>query len=70
MEATPTKKTAAIILTEDQLTSLVDFYETGFVDYIRNDTGIENIQYIANLCDIYKLAKEAYDKIKKESGAF
>lgn len=48
-----------IELTEDQCVSLMDFIELEFIQSLRNDPDADNLQYVINICDIYKAVKEA-----------
>lgn len=48
-----------IEITPDQATSLLDFIEFSFIDSIRNDTDCDNMDYVCNICEIYKKLKES-----------
>ena len=50
-----------IELTKGQCESLVEFVEWEFIPSLRNDPDIDNLQYVINICDAYKVFKEAAD---------
>lgn len=50
---------ATIELTKGQCESLVEFIEFEFISSLRDDPDIDNLQYVINICDAYKILKEA-----------
>ena len=54
-------ETYNIVLTKSQVNNLLEFFEINFIDSIRNDEEIDNIEYLCNMCDIYKKLKEGVD---------
>ena len=46
-------------LTKDQCESLVDFIELNLLDIIRNDTDIDNLNYVRNLLNALQTFEEA-----------
>lgn len=46
-----------IDLTESQCKNLCDFIEFNVFDYIRNDTDIDNIDWIVDMMEAYKKLK-------------
>lgn len=44
-------------LTKTQVENLIEFFEIDFIDSIRNDTDIDSMGYICNMCDIYQKLK-------------
>ena len=54
-------------ITRDQAESLLDFIEREFIDTIRNDEGCDNMEYVANVCDVWRACKKVLDE--KEGGA-
>ena len=46
-----------INLTPSQVENLVEFFEFNFIDSIRKDVDIDNMDYIVNMCDIYTTLK-------------
>lgn len=47
-----------IKLTNSQVENLMEFFELEFIDFIRNDTYIDNMDYLVDMCEIYKKLKE------------
>lgn len=47
-----------IELTHSQADNLMEFFEFEFIDSIRNNTDIDNMDYLVEMCDIYKKLKE------------
>lgn len=45
-------------ITKSQAESLLKFIEIEFIDSVRNDEGIDNMQYVVNICDVYKELKQ------------
>ena len=50
-----------IELTKGQCESLVEFIELEFIPSLRNDPDIDNLQYVINICDAYKVFKEVVE---------
>lgn len=46
--------TYTLNLTESQVENLVEFFQFKFIDMIREDEEIDNIEYIADMMEIYK----------------
>ena len=44
---------------EDEVTDLIDFFETNLLEEIRNDMEIDNINWLCDMTSIYKKLKEA-----------
>lgn len=44
---------------EDEVTALIDFFETNLLKEIRNDMEIDNINWLCVMTSIYKELKEA-----------
>lgn len=47
-----------ITLTISQIQNLIEFIEFEFIDSIRDDEEIDNIDYIVDMMDVYKKLKE------------
>lgn len=47
-----------INLTESQADNLMEFFEFSFIPSIRQDECIDSINYLVDMCDIYKTLKE------------
>lgn len=51
-------------LTKSQITNLASFIQYNFIEEIRNNDDIDNINYLVDMCDAYKVLKEAEEQIK------
>ena len=51
-----------IYLTKSQIDNLMSYFEFDFIHSIREDEEIDNINYLVDMCDIYKKLKDAYAK--------
>lgn len=51
-------------LTKSQITNLVSFIQYNFIEEIRNNDDIDNINYLVDMCDAYKVLKEAEEQLK------
>ena len=54
---------AKIELSKSQITNLMNFFEFDFIQSIREDEEVDNINYLVDMCDIYKKLKEANEKV-------
>ena len=45
-------------ITKSQAKSLIEFIEIEFLNSLRNDVDIDNMQYVVNVCDVYKELKK------------
>lgn len=52
-------------LTESQVTNLAEFIEQNLIDSIRNDTSIDNFNYVVDMCEACKKLKEAESRCKE-----
>ena len=52
---------ATIELTKGQCESVVDFIELNLISSVREDEYLDNLQYVINICDAYKVFKEVAD---------
>jgi hypothetical protein len=50
-------------LTESQVVSLLDYIEINFIQAIRDDTDVDSIEYVCNICDVYKKLKKIRGKL-------
>ncbi len=48
-----------IELTDSQVKNLADFFELEFVDSVKRDDSIDNINYLVDMCDIYSKLNKA-----------
>lgn len=51
-------------LTKSQITNLANFIQFNFIEEIRNNDDIDNINYLVDMCDAYKVLKEAEEQLK------
>lgn len=51
--------TVKVKLTANQISNLVDFIEFEFIDSIRRDEDVDNIDYIVSMCDALKTLRNA-----------
>lgn len=51
-------------LTKSQITNLASFIQYNFIEEIRNNDDIDNINYLVDMCDAYKVLKEAEEQLK------
>ena len=52
-------KTIGIELTKSQIDNLMEFFEFEFIPSIRENEECDNINYLVDMCDIYKKLREA-----------
>lgn len=43
-----------LMLTKSQIDNLIDFFELEFIGMVRKDDCIDNMDYVCDMCDIYK----------------
>ena len=55
--------TISFDITKGQIASLIDFIDLHFIPSIRNDEDIDNMDYICNICDIYRNLTKAQEAI-------
>lgn len=53
-----------IELSKSQITNLANFIQFNFIEEIRNNDDIDNINYLVDMCDAYKVLKEAEEQLK------
>lgn len=51
------EKEMNINLTFSQVENLAEFFELNFIDSIRNNTDVDNIAYVVDMCEIYSKLK-------------
>lgn len=59
-------KTANVELDKDELNNMIEFIEINFIESIRNDTEIDNIDYIISMMSALQKFRNAYASIKLE----
>lgn len=52
-------KTLNVALTKSQVDNLVEFVELNFIQSIRDDTGVDNIDYVVDMMDALKTLRLA-----------
>lgn len=52
-------------LTKSQITNLASFIQYNFIEEIRNNDDIDNINYLVDMCDAYKVLKEVEEQMKE-----
>lgn len=55
----------SIKLTDSQIDDLIEFIELYFITSIREDGYIDNIDYIASICDVFVKLKKAKEEDRK-----
>lgn len=55
--------TISFEITKGQIGSLIEFIDLNFIPSIRNDEDIDNMDYICNICDIYRNLTKAQETI-------
>lgn len=58
--------TETVTLDKDELYNIIDFIEVEFINAIRNDTEIDNIDYIVSMMSVLQKFRLAYASIKLE----
>ena len=61
-------KTLNVALTKSPVDNLVEFVELNFIQSIRDDTGVDNIDYVVDMMDALKtlrLASKSVSDIKE-----
>ena len=53
---------AKIELTKSQVKKLMEFFEIWFIHSIREDDAIDNIDYVVDMCEIYKKLKATKER--------
>lgn len=50
------------MLTKSQIDNLIEFFELEFIGMVRKDNCIDNMDYVCDMCDIYKGLKSLQRK--------
>ena len=50
-----------ILLTKSQAENLMEFFEVAFIPMVRDTPEIDNLDYLVDMCEIYKQLKQQYD---------
>lgn len=53
-----------IELSKSQITNLANFIQFNFIEEIRNNDDIDNINYLVDMCDAYVVLREAEEQLK------
>lgn len=57
------KRRRPLELTQSQVENLMEFLEFNLIPSIRADTDIDNINYLTDMCDVYKKLKKIRGKL-------
>lgn len=52
--------------TESQVYNLIEFIELNFIDVVRNDTDIDNIDYVVDMIDALTKLRQTRSAMQKE----
>lgn len=52
--------------TKSQVDNLIEFIELNFIDVVRNDTDIDNIDYVVDMMDALTKLRQARSAMQKE----
>ena len=55
-----------IELSASQVNNLIKFFEFSFIDLIRDDREIDNIEYLCDMCEIYTKLKAAQKEVGRD----
>ena len=58
--------TATVVFDKDELYNLLDFIEIEFIDSIRRDEEVDNIDYIISMMNALQKLRCAHNSLKKE----
>lgn len=58
--------TATVVFDKDELYNLIDFIEIEFIDSIRRDEEVDNIDYIISMMNALQKLRCAHNSLKKE----
>lgn len=47
----------AVFLTKGQCESMIDYIECNLLPVIRNDVDIDNMEWLCNICEVYRKLK-------------
>lgn len=61
-------KTIGVELTKSQIENLMNFFEFDFIQSIREDEEVDNINYLVDMCDIYKKLAAAKERLGDGNG--
>ena len=54
-----------ILLTQSQAKNLMEFFEVAFLPMVRDTPEIDNLDYVADMCEVYKEIKRQYDNARE-----
>lgn len=54
-----------ILLTPSQAENLMEFFEVAFIPMARDTQKIDNLDYVADMCEIYTQIKQRYETAKE-----
>ena len=50
-------ETYNIVLTKSQVKNLIEFFQFNFIESVRRDEDIDNIEYLCDMCNLYQALK-------------
>lgn len=54
-----------VLLSKTQAENLMEFFEVAFIPMVRDTAEIDNIDYLADMCEIYTQIKRQYENAKE-----
>lgn len=57
----------SIELTKSQIENLLDFFEFNFIESIRNDPDIDELDYLIDICEVVTKLRDAKKEIERGS---
>lgn len=54
-----------ILLTQSQAENLMEFFEVAFIPMVRDTPEIDNLDYVVDMCEVYKEIKQQYENAKE-----
>ena len=54
-----------ILLTQSQAENLMEFFKIAFLPMVRDTPEIDNLDYVADMCEVYKEIKRQYDNARE-----
>lgn len=54
-----------VLLTKSQAENLMEFFEVAFIPMVRDTPEIDNLDYLVDMCEIYRQLKQQYENAKE-----
>lgn len=58
-----------ILLTQSQAENLMEFFKVAFIPMVRDTPEIDNLDYLADMCEVYNQVKWQYESAKERGVA-